>query len=73
LQQQVREQLLATSLSEQVHFSLCPALNKTLHLVVILLVGEKIVPRNVLKNQTSQLARKAYKDSDYTIVIAVMH
>jgi len=26
-----------------------------------------------LNNQTSQLAGKAYEDSDYTIVIAVVH
>ena len=33
----------------------------------------KIVPCNVNNNQTSQLARKAYEDSDYTTMIAVMH
>ena len=31
------------------------------------------MPCNVNNNQTSQLARKAYEDSDYTTMIAVMH
>ena len=32
---------------------------------------EKIVPRNP-NNQTSQHAGKVYRDSDYTVVIAIM-
>ena len=61
-------------------------LNK-FHLIITLLVGEKlfrviyytpgrgkIVPLNIiyLNKETSQLAGKCYKDSDYTLVIAIV-
>ena len=43
------------------------------HLVITLLVGEKLFHIMYINNQTSQLAGKAYEGFDYIIMIAVMH